>query len=47
MSDDYYQDDYVDGDEEITLFPDEEDVDFEDEFAEFTLPEDSDSSIDL
>lgn len=46
MSDDYYQDDYVDS-EESSLFSDEEEVDFEDEFAEFTLPEDNDSSIDL
>lgn len=46
MSDDYYQDDY-DGDEEVTLFPDEDEVDFENEFAEFTLPDDNDSSIDL
>lgn len=46
MSDDYYQDDYVESDEEVTLFPDEED--FEDELAEFTFPdEDSDNSIDL
>lgn len=46
MSDDYYQDDYVDTDEEMILFPDEED--FEDEIAEFTLPEDdNDNSSDL
>jgi hypothetical protein len=46
MSDDYYQDDYVDPDEPI-LFSDEEEVDFEDELAEFTFPDDNDSSIDL
>lgn len=46
MSDDYYQDDSVESDEEITLFPDEED--FEDELAEFTFPDDeTDNSIEV